>query len=666
MAASVQEYEKLCQLIWHHSHLYYSKHAPEISDENFDLLYKKLEEMEKSHPEWISPTSPTQRVSENLTLGFQAVNHLIPMLSLANSYDKEEIVTFIKRIHKLTGKEQANFSAELKMDGIAVTALYEKGHFVKGVTRGNGWQGDDITANMRTILTLPLRLHGEKFPDKLEVRGEVFMTHAMFATLNQQKMQEGEVTWANPRNAAAGSLKLLNPKETAKRNLSIAFYGIAENEDFSLAATQSDLFHYLRSLGLPTLSHTARCSSIEEIWQFIEKIKELRSSLTYDIDGVVIKLDELKEQKRLGATGKHPRWAIAYKFAALQAFTKIKEITVQVGRTGVLTPVAELEPVFLAGSTIARATLHNEEEILRKDIRIGDEVIIEKGGDVIPKVVSVNLQKRPSSSLPWKMPLFCPACQTATVKVEGEVAIRCPNEKKCPEQQVRRLIYFAGKQAFDIEHLGEKVIWQLFQKKLISKPADIFRLDEEKILQLEGFKKKSTHNLLSSIERSKEISLQRFIMGLSIKYVGTAVAELLATKVGSIAGLTNISAASLQKIEGIGEKVAQAIITYFQEQENLLEIEELLNLGVTPKSQKLQLFTGHYFENKQFVLTGTLENYTRAAAATLIKERGGKILSTISKKTDYLLAGKDPGSKLDKAHLLQVKVLDEASFISLL
>ncbi len=406
------------------------------------------------------------------------------------------------------------------MDGIAISATFEKGVFVRGVTRGNGWEGDDITSNMRTIENLPLRLYGEEIPELMEIRGEVFMTHAVFKFLNEEKIRQGEDVWANPRNAAAGSLKLLNPKESAKRNLSVVFYGIAE-ESFGKITSQTQATNFLKSLGLPVLACTKLCHSLGEIRDFTEYVRNLRTTLAFDIDGVVIKLDDLKEQKRLGSTGKNPRWAIAYKFAATQAITRVVDITVQVGRTGILTPVAELEPVFLAGSTIARATLHNEEEIQRKDIRIGDIVVIEKGGDVIPKVVSIDLEKRPSDAIPWQMPKYCPSCGSEVIRVEDEVAVRCPNEKRCPEQQIRRIVYFVGKHAMDINHMGEKVVIQLFEKGLIKTCSDIYALSEAQISQLEGFKEKSIQNLLLGIEQSRDVSLSRFLMGLSIKHVGT-------------------------------------------------------------------------------------------------------------------------------------------------
>jgi DNA ligase (NAD+) len=660
-----QTYDQLCQLIWHHNRLYYIEHAPEISDEEYDLLFKRLEQLEKEHPEWVSPASPTQRVGESLTKGFKTVAHRTPMLSLANTYSKEEIEDFIRRVEKLVGHKSVAFSAELKMDGIAISAIFEKGMFVQGVTRGDGQRGDDITANMRTINNLPLQLYGKHVPDFMEIRGEVFMPRTVFQKLNEQRLQDGEPLWANPRNAAAGSLKLLDPQEVAERDLSVVFYSVVEESTKSLTK-QSQTISFLHSLGLPTLEYSALCKSLDDIWQFAEKIRSLRSSLPYDIDGIVIKLDDLKEQKRLGTTGKNPRWAIAYKFAAEQAITRIQGITVQVGRTGVLTPVAELHPVFLAGSTIARATLHNEEEIQRKDIRIGDLVTIEKGGDVIPKVVSVDVSQRPPHTHRWHMPTTCPSCGSTVVRVAGEVAVRCPNEEGCPEQQIRRLMYFAGKDAMDINHMGERVIVHLVEKGFVKVPSDIYALTEQQLSQLPGFKAKSIHNLLTSIDQSKEVSLARFIMALGIKYVGTGTAEILAARAGSIEKLSEMTVEELKQIEGIGDKVAQAVVHYFLQPAHRAEVRRLLELGVKPQARQVLQFTGHPFQSKTFVLTGTLEHYTRSAAASLIKERGGKVTDSVSKKTDYLIAGADPGSKLEKGKQLGITILNEEEFASLL
>lgn len=659
------EYEKLCEEVWKHNYHYYVENRPIISDQEFDKLLKKLEQIEAEHPDWVSPSSPTQRVGESLTTGFQSVKHDTPMLSLANTYSKEEVNDFIERLEKLLGKKEASFSCELKMDGIAVSIRYEKGLLVRGLTRGDGKKGDDITSNIKTIMALPLKLYGSHIPDILEVRGEVFMPHRAFLEQNEEKSKRGDPLWANPRNAAAGSLKLLNPKEVAQRGLHIVCYGIAEESTVAIK-TQTEVHEYLSKIGLPVLHLRAHCSNLDEIWNFAEDVSKKRPHLPFDIDGIVVKLDSIKDQKRVGSTIKNPRWAIAYKFAAEQAVTHIHAITVQVGRTGVLTPVAELDPVTVAGSTISRATLHNEDEIKRKDIRVHDAVVIEKGGDVIPKVVSVDLSQRPPTSKPWHMPATCPSCGSPVERSEGEVAVRCPNSLGCPEQRMGRIIYFVGKDAMDIDHMGEKVVEQLFEKGFIAVPSDIYTLTEMELSQLDGFKEKSIQNLLASIEKSKQVSLPKLIMALAIKYVGAGTAELLAHKAGDLEKLTQLTYEELLEVDGIGEKVAEAVIEYFDDPRNQKEIDRLLKLGVKPEQTRIVRINNHPFEGKTFVLTGTLEDFSRDDAAKLIKERGGKISSSVSKNTDFVLAGESPGSKLEKAEKLGVKVLSESEFKKLL
>ncbi len=658
------EYDELCKEVWEHNRRYFIDNSPTISDQEFDLLVKELEEIEKAHPDWISPTSPTQRIGEMLSGGFHTVPHEVPMLSLANTYSKDEIVDFIKRVQKLTGDQHPHFTCELKMDGIAVSVRYENGIFIRGLTRGDGRKGEDVSSNIKAIAKLPLRIYQKEIPEVLEIRGEVFMPHEAFKRLNEQRLKADEPLWANPRNAAAGSLKLLDPRESSKRKLEIVFYGIA-NEHIQSLASQHAVHEYLKALGLPVLYTYARCKNLDEIWEFAEKVRALRKNLPFDIDGIVIKLDDIRQWSYLGNTDKNPRWAIAYKFAAEQAATRILNIMVQVGRTGVLTPVAELEPVFLAGSTIARATLHNQDEIKRKDIRIGDIAIIEKGGDVIPKVVNIDLNLRPQGTHPWHMPLKCPSCGTPVIQVEGEVAVRCPNVEKCPEQRLRRLIYFVGKDAMDIDNLGEKVVEQLYNNGFVQMPSDIFRLTEEQLAQLDNFKAKSIHNLITSIEKAKNVTFSRFIMALGIKYVGSGTADALAIKAGDIHHLMHMSKEDLLKIEGIGEKVANAICEYFAESKNHLEIEKLLAHGVKPQSIKSMTFSGHAFNGKTFVLTGTLQKYARNEAALLIKERGGKVIDNVSKKTDFVVAGENPGSKLEKAKSFGVKILSEADFLNM-
>lgn len=660
-----KEYERLCREVWHHNKLYYVDHAPIISDEEFDHLFKKLEHIEKQHPEWITSSSPTQRVGEMLTSGFQTVPHKIPMLSLANTYSKEEIADFIKRVHKLLEKSEVPFCTELKMDGIAISAIYENGSFVRGVTRGDGKRGDDITANMRTIHMLPLQLYGSHIPQYIEVRGEVFLEHSVFHALNEEREEQGEEPWANPRNAAAGSLKLLDPREVSRRNLSVVFYGIAE-ESSGKVRSQYESHRFIEEMGLPILHQLDRCNNLEEIWNFAEKVRKIRPKLPFDIDGVVIKVDHLRDQGHLGVVGKNPRWAVAYKFAAEQAITKVWDIVAYVGRTGVLTPVAELEPVFLAGSTISRATLHNMDEVERLDVRVGDTVVIEKGGDVIPKVVSVLLEHRPKSSQAWEMPLKCPSCGSLLIRPAGEVAVRCPNVAGCPVQRLRRLIFFSAKNAMDIDGMGNKIVAQLYTKGFVQRPSDIYKLGESELYQLDGFQKKSVENLLSSIEKSKEVTLDRFIMALGIRHVGTQTAELLAKKAGDIKTLERMTAEELMDIEGIGDKVASAIIEYFGDPENREEINRLLAYGVKPKQEKVKRYEGHIFNGLSFVLTGALQNYTRQEAAALIKERGGKVTESVSKKTDFVVVGEEAGSKLEKAKQLGVRTLNEAEFEAML
>ena len=655
-----EDYEKLCQEIWDHNRRYYIDHFPIISDEEFDHLYKRLEEIEKIHPEWISPASPTQRVGESLTEGFKTVHHRTPMLSLANTYSREEVDDFISRMHKLVEKKDLAFCCELKMDGVAISAIYEHGMFVQGITRGDGKKGDDVTANMRTIPSLPLKLYGD-VPKLLEVRGEVFMPIKAFETLNAQKEKEGETLFANPRNAAAGGLKLLDPRETSKRKLSVVFYAISEGSSVAVAG-QYECHTFIHRLGLPSLDYREKCHSVNEIFAFAEKIRDLRSKLSYQIDGIVIKLDDIREHARLGMTGKNPRWAVAYKFAAEQAVTKILDIVVQVGRTGVCTPVAELEPVFVAGSTVSRATLHNQEEVSRKDIRVNDIVTIEKGGDVIPKVVNVDLKHRHGESKPWKMPEECPECGTTLIKVPGEVAVRCPNASACPGQFLRRIVYFVSKDAMNIENLGVKIVEQMIEKGFVSRPSDIYKLTKNDLYQLEGFKDKSVERLLANIDHSRKVSLAQFIKALGIKHVGMETAELLASKAGDINTLGSMTQEQLLHIAGIGNKTAEAIVSYFADPENQEEIKNLLASGVEPQSVKVKHYTGHPFEGKIFVLTGTLTHYTRSTAISLIKERGGKVTDSVSKNTDYLLAGESPGSKFDKAKNLEIRIIEEQEF----
>lgn len=648
-----------------HDKRYYDEAKPLISDFEYDQKMHQLLAYEKEHPGEIDPNSPAQRVAESPTEGFVQRKHMVPMYSLANTYSEEEVGDFLKRVHKLLGKNEVAFCCELKMDGTAISLRYDKGKLVHATTRGNGKEGDDVTANIKTISSVPLKLSGSHIPDQLEVRGEVYLSLATFRSINEAREEEGLEPFANPRNAAAGSLKLLDPKEVAKRKLHLITYGIAEG--MSPVGTQSEVHAYLKKIGLPTANpkHLTVAYDLSGIMKFAETIHQERDKLPFEIDGMVVKVEELKWHQTLGHTGKVPRFAIAYKFSPEQAHTKIEMITVQVGRTGVLTPVAELKPVFLAGSTISRATLHNQDEISRKDIRVGDTVIIEKGGDVIPKVVAVDLKKRPHDSKPWHMPHHCPICNTQVVHHKEEVAIRCPNSK-CAGQRVRKIIFFASKHAMDIEHMGEKVVEKLVEKRLISRISDIYLLDEKKLSNLEGFKEKSIHNLLSSIEASKQCSLAKFLMGLGIKYVGTETAELLAEEAKDMEELIRWKIEDYDRIEGIGEKTASAIVEFFHDPHNREEIGLLLQHGVHPSSKAKKKIAGHAFDGKTFVLTGALKHLSRDEAGELIKERGGKVSGSVSKNTDYVVVGEEPGSKYDKAKELKIQILSEQEFLDIL
>lgn len=667
------QYEALCDEVWHHNRLYFQESRPEISDDVYDRLVKQLEAIEEQHPDWVSQTSPTRRIGEKPLEGFQDVVHAQPMLSLEKAFTEEELADFHKRVQKLAETKTITYCGELKLDGLAISVTYEKGKFVRAVTRGDGRVGSDVTQNLKTLRTLPLRLTGEHLPELLEIRGEVFLPKAAFEKMNRERQEQDLPLWANPRNAAAGSLKLLDPKEVAKRQeLSIVFYGMAAHGKGS----QFKVHQELAELGLPTVAtflksygnfaSVAQLHSVEEMVAFANIVAKERVKLPFAIDGVVIKVDELTLLDSLGTTGKHPRGAIAYKFSAEQAWTYLNEIVVQVGRTGVLTPVAELEPVQLAGSCISRATLHNFEELERKDVRPKDYVCIEKGGDVIPKVVAVDRHKRMADSQPFHPPKVCPSCHTPVVKDPHEVALRCPNTDGCFEQVLRRLVHFASKAGLEIEHLGDKVMEQLVRKGYVKQFSDIFTLDAEKLSTLDGFKDKAVHNLLQSVEKAKKATLQRLIMALGIRYVGTQMAEELARSVKSLEKLYTMSKEEFLQVDGVGEKVAQSLVEYFSSEKKRKEIQELVRLGVSLEQDAKNYDESHPFYNKTLVLTGTLHAMGRTEAANRIRNVGGRTGETVSKKVDFLVVGDEPGSKLEKAQKLGVQILDEEAFLKII
>lgn len=661
MRATRAEYEELIENLREHDYRYYVDCKPTITDYEYDQLVLKLLEIERNHPDWVVPSSPTQRVDEGQTRGFKQAEHLAPMLSLQNTYSIEEIKDFIDRVKKLTKLSQPTFSLELKIDGVAIAIRYKNGFLVQAITRGDGKKGDDVTQNVKTIHTLPMHLKEKEIPHLLEVRGEVYLSKKDFFLLNEQRQEEGLEPWANPRNACAGSLKLLDAKEVYKRHLNLITYQVSFGQEISL---QSAVHPYLKKHHFPVLESIflKRAHTLQEIEEYIDFVAQKRHGLPFDIDGIVIKFDDTKYYDSMGVTGKSPRWAVAYKFAPEQAITKILGITIQVGRTGVLTPVAELEPVFLSGSTISRASLHNEEEVERKDIRVHDTVFIEKAGEIIPQVVKVDLDKRPNNSSRWHMPTHCPFCATKVVKVENGVAVRCPNSTACPAQGIRRLHFFVAKGAMDVEHLGDKVVEKLFESKLVQKPSDFYRLTKEDLLSLPGFKEKSAQNLYESIQESKKRSLDRFILGLGIPHVGAQSAHLLANRIGSLKKLLDVKQEDLLKIDGIGEKTADAIVSFFENPIHREDIELLIEVGVEPKQNKQNFDENHPFWGKTFCLTGTLTKYTRQEATELIAKYGGTVVNGVTKKTDFLLAGEEAGSKLEKAKAAGVKIVDEEWF----
>jgi len=654
------EYLALVKALIQHDHFYYDIFTPSISDHEYDQKMRELIEYEKAHPDKIDPNSPSQKISEAPTSGFTQKAHMLPMLSLANTYSEEEIKEFINRVKKLLKREQVSFCCELKVDGTAISLYYKNGMLVHALTRGNGKIGDDVTANVKMIRSVPLQLNETNPPESIEIRGEIFLSLDNFNMLNEKREEAGLEIFANPRNAAAGSLKLLDSSLSATRNLNLICFGVAEGQ--SPVSTQIELHTRLRDWGLPVgLPGTiVVCESLPEIMEFIQKMNKERKNLSFQIDGVVIKVNELKLHTVLGSTGKIPRFAIAYKFAPEQAVTRVLDIVVQVSRSGICTPVAELEPALLSGSMISRATLHNAEEIQRKDIRIGDFVTIEKGGDVIPKIVAVDLGKRSEKNIPWRMPEYCPSCNTPVVSLKGEMAVRCLNPC-CLEQRIRQIMYFASKQAMNIDHLGEKTVRQLVEKGVIHRLADIYCLDKTMLEQLYGFKEKSIDNLLLSIEASKKCTLARFLIALGIKYVGSETAELLAEVAGNLDTLLAMKEEDFPVLDGIGEKTAHSVSEFLHNEEHLNDIRLLLARGVHIEEMKKKV-EGHLFFGKNFVLTGTLTKYSRAQAIAIIKERGGRVSSSVTKQTNYVLVGVDPGSKYEKGKSLGVQILSEEEF----
>ena len=658
--------ESLREEIEEHNYRYYVLAEPVISDYEYDKLMQELIELEKKYPEFITPTSPTQRVGGEPTKEFPTFQHSRPMLSLSNTYNEAELRDFDRRVKNILGDSSYEYVTELKLDGAAVALIYKDGYFFAGATRGDGFQGDEITNNLKTIKAIPLKLRtNKKELLNIEVRGEVFMKHSDFLKINSEKELAGEKLFANPRNAAAGTLKLQDPKLVAERNLSIFTYYLYANE--ANLKTHYDNLKILSQLGFPVNKNHRLCKNIDEVLEFCSEWEKKRDNLPYDIDGVVIKVNSLQHQEILGSIAKSPRWAIAYKFEAKKALTKLKNIILQVGRVGTITPVADLEPVFLAGSTISRATLHNENFIKENDIRIGDYVWIEKGGDVIPKVISIEPSKREKTLKPFTMPEKCPVCNSPLVRPENEVAYYCENSQ-CSAQVKGRIIHFASRTAMDIEGLGEAVVEQLVNNNFIKNIADIYSLKNfyDDLIKLERQGKKSISNLLDSIEKSKEKPFNKVLFGLGIRYVGSNTAKILADQMGNIDNIIKADIEKLQSIYEIGPQIAQSVFRFFRDKHNLEIIERLKSAGLNFEEKKENKNINVNFYGKTFVLTGELNDFTREEAKSIIENLGGKVTSSVSKKTNYVLVGSNPGSKYEKALSLKIPLLTESEFKKML
>ena len=654
--------DELRRLLREASHRYYVLDAPTLSDAEYDRLFRELEQLEVEHPDLRTPDSPTQRVGAAPSEKFAKVEHRRQMMSLANAMAEEEFLEFDARVRKLLGAEPVRYVVEPKLDGLAVTLTYEKGRFVQGATRGDGLTGEDVTQNLRTIKMVPLQLHADP-PARFEVRGEVFINKADFVRFNEEREKAGEPTFVNPRNSAAGSLRQLDPRETAKRPLSIYFYETGDTGGLEFTSHWEKLAR-LREFGLRTNPENALCDSLEEVKAKYAAMLAKRHQLPYEIDGSVIKVDSEDQRRRLGAVSRTPRWAIAYKFPAEEEATTVEEIFVSVGRTGALTPVAALTPVHVGGVTVSRATLHNEDELRRKDVRKGDRVFLRRAGDVIPEIVRVILEARPADSRPWEMPKECPVCKTPVVREEGEAITRCPNPI-CPAKSVARLRHFGSRLAMDIEGLGVETSAQLIDTGLTKTPADLYRLTYEQLVGLTRFADLSARNLLAGIEASKSRPLRRVIYALGIRMVGEATALALARRFGSLEKLLEASVDDLQAVRDVGPEVARQIHDFLALPEQREMVRQLLRAGVRPQPEPEAASQGP-LAGKTVVITGTLTGYTREAAKVEIERRGGRVAGSVSRKTDLVVAGGDAGSKLKKAQELGVRVVDEEGFRELL
>ena len=660
-----QRVEALRTQINHHNYLYYVLDAPEIPDAEYDRLLRQLQELESEHPELVTPDSPTQRVGAEPLKAFAQVRHELPMLSLANAFDEQEMEAFDRRARERLSVDELDYTAEPKLDGLAISLLYEDGVLMRAATRGDGTTGEDVTQNVRTIDSVPLRLRGDDLPPALEVRGEVYLSKRGFERLNAEQRKRGDRTFANPRNAAAGSLRQLDPRISAQRPLEIYCYGAGVVRGAALPDTQYELLQQLREWGLRVSPEVKRVTGLRGCFDYYQRMQSRRDQLAYEIDGVVFKVDRVEQQQQLGFVARAPRWAVAYKFPAQEEMTELLDVEWQVGRTGALTPVARLAPVFVGGVTVTNATLHNQDEIDRKDVRIGDTVIVRRAGDVIPEVVSVVASKRKKGARKPHYPQQCPVCGSDVVRMEGEAAARCSGGLFCPAQRKQEIIHFASRRAMDIDGLGEKLVEQLVDQDLVHTPADLYDLDAASLLQLERMGEKSADNLLVALERSKETTLPRFLYALGIREVGESTAQALAAHFGDLDRLMRADVDELQRVADVGPIVAGHVAAFFHQSHNREVVDRLQAAGVHwPAPDRLA--ADSVLSGKTFVLTGTLNGMTRDEAKARLQTLGAKVSGSVSGKTDYVVAGENPGSKLDKAQQLGVTILDEDAFVELI
>lgn len=661
-----QQIDTLRQDLRRYEYEYHVLDNPTIPDAEYDRLFHQLKALEAAHPELITADSPTQRVGAKPLSGFAQIRHEIPMLSLDNAFSDEEFYAFVKRIEDrlIRLPESLTFCCEPKLDGLAVSILYVNGVLTQAATRGDGTTGEDITANIRTIRNIPLQLLMDNPPARLEVRGEVFMPHEGFERLNQQALEKGEKTFANPRNAAAGSLRQLDPKITSKRPLVLNAYGIGIAEGVDLPNTHYDRLQWLKSIGIPVNPEIRLCNGTDEVLDFYRDIQNKRSSLGYDIDGTVLKINDIALQEKLGFISKAPRWAIAYKFPAQEELTRLNDVEFQVGRTGAITPVAKLEPVFVAGVTVSNATLHNGDEIERLDIAIGDTVVIRRAGDVIPQIIGVLHDRRPADARPIVFPETCPVCDSAIVRIEGEAVARCTGGLFCAAQRKEALKHFVSRKAMDIDGVGGKLIEQLVDRELIHTPADLFKLDLTTLTRLERMGAKSAENTLASLEKAKNTTLARFIFALGIREVGEATALNLANHFKTLEALQNADLEALQQVPDVGEVVANRILAFWHEPHNVAVVNDLIQQGVHWDDVEVKEVGENLFKGKTVVLTGTLTQMGRNEAKALLQGMGAKVSGSVSAKTDFVIAGDAAGSKLTKAQELGVTVLTEEEFLA--